>query len=348
MRQRQKKKGHNFAQGEVKIGKNKEIQEKKENRRSIRSGTIIAILAILGTICAVLYKMTRNVIGIWPEKGNIYYYYAWILLLVPLGATVQILIEIVLFITEDVKRYNILDEQYEKYDEMSDKKYYSIISDFNFFMVFIAFIVLLCIPVALFMYEGYFKYVYIGVCIMLCVVGIHSLILKKRVLINNIILIIKKVLCLMLTCFVTYVFIILSLANKTANLEVNYQDDGTVVINNRSNENFGSLTISVYSDTEGLISEDSIQKQELLFAKELKHLTTKNDIGKEIGSARVYGGETLYWKYQYRIGKLDLKSGTHIILITIRQDDRRVEIMNEFKISNGKYIYGQDLIEKKY
>ena len=46
----------------------------KEQRRNTRLGAIIAIVAIIGTACAFLFKMTINTLNVWSEQGLIYWY----------------------------------------------------------------------------------------------------------------------------------------------------------------------------------------------------------------------------------------------------------------------------------
>ena len=46
----------------------------KEQRRTTRLGAIIAIVAVIGTICAFLFKMTISSLNVWSERGVIYWY----------------------------------------------------------------------------------------------------------------------------------------------------------------------------------------------------------------------------------------------------------------------------------
>lgn len=42
----------------------------KEQRRTTRLGAIIAIVAVIGTICAFLFKMTISSLNVWSERGG--------------------------------------------------------------------------------------------------------------------------------------------------------------------------------------------------------------------------------------------------------------------------------------
>ena len=46
----------------------------KEQRRTTRLGAIIAIVAVIGTLCAFLFKMTISSLNVWSEQGVMYWY----------------------------------------------------------------------------------------------------------------------------------------------------------------------------------------------------------------------------------------------------------------------------------
>ena len=46
----------------------------KEQRRTTRLGAIIAIVAVIGTLCAFLFKMTISPLNVWSEQGVMYWY----------------------------------------------------------------------------------------------------------------------------------------------------------------------------------------------------------------------------------------------------------------------------------
>ena len=47
----------------------------KEQRRTTRLGAIIAIVAVIGTECAFLFKKTINSLNVWSEQGIMYWYF---------------------------------------------------------------------------------------------------------------------------------------------------------------------------------------------------------------------------------------------------------------------------------
>ena len=328
------------------------IEEMKESRRSTRMGTIIAIVAVLGTICTVLYKITRNAINIWPESGYIYYIYMWILFLSALGGVVLIFGEIIWYIIGDIKRYNILDENYVCFDEISDKRYFSLISDFDLLVKELCFVLLLAIPVFIFLYDGILKYVYIGISILLGVVGIVvsvSAVRKKKISRSKAWDVVKRISLWLFTCFCVFVFVIFTLLDNNAVIYVYCEKNGKINISNKLKETFVSFAIYIYDEMgDTLIEQKEIEKDELLFAKEIKMLSAKSDGGTEIGTAQELAGETLYWNYQYNLSDVKLEEGRYLLVIYVQQDNKSVKIMNEVEVCNGEYSYGKEKIQKEY
>ena len=43
----------------------------KEQRRTTRLGAIVAIVAVIGTLCVFLFKMSMAALNVWSEQGNV-------------------------------------------------------------------------------------------------------------------------------------------------------------------------------------------------------------------------------------------------------------------------------------
>jgi len=104
----------------------------KEQRRTTRLGAIIAIVAVIGTLCAFLFKMTISSLNVWSEQG-VMYWYLQALFSFALSTSVIIFIDIVLYVISDLKRYNTLDQNYKQYDQESDNRYMYLLSDFRIY-----------------------------------------------------------------------------------------------------------------------------------------------------------------------------------------------------------------------
>ena len=77
----------------------------KEQRRTTRLGAIIAIVAVVGTLCGFLFKMTIRSLNVWSEQGIMYWYLQSHCLLA-LSTSVLIFIDIIFFLIGDLKRYD--------------------------------------------------------------------------------------------------------------------------------------------------------------------------------------------------------------------------------------------------
>lgn len=111
----------------------------KEQRRTTRLGAIIAIVAVIGTLCAFLFKMTISSLTVWSEQG-VMYWYLQALFSFALSTSVIIFIDIVLYVISDLKRYNTLDQNYKQYDQESDNRYMYLLSDFRIYTIMIIFV----------------------------------------------------------------------------------------------------------------------------------------------------------------------------------------------------------------
>ena len=106
----------------------------KEQRRTTRLGAIIAIVAVIGTLCAFLFMMTISSLTVWSEQG-VMYWYLQALFSFALSTSVIIFIDIVLYVISDLKRYNTLDQNYKQYDQESDNRYMYLLSDFRIYTI---------------------------------------------------------------------------------------------------------------------------------------------------------------------------------------------------------------------
>ena len=79
-KKKHKKKNKNMKKREIQKMQVENQQEilvdaaEKEQRRTTRLGAIIAIVAVIGTLCAFLFKMTISSLNVWSEQGVMYWY----------------------------------------------------------------------------------------------------------------------------------------------------------------------------------------------------------------------------------------------------------------------------------
>lgn len=120
----------------------------KEQRRTTRLGAIVAIVAVIGTLCVFLFKMSMAALNVWSEQG-VMYWYLQALFLFALSTSVIIFIDIVLYVISDLKRYNTLDQNYKQYDQESDNRYMYLLNDFRIYTIMLFFVFILSIPLSI-------------------------------------------------------------------------------------------------------------------------------------------------------------------------------------------------------
>lgn len=323
----------------------------RANRRDVRLGTIIGIVAILVTFCSVLFRYTKSVIAFWPESGYIYYILIWSILLIPLSATLIICVDIVFYVIADLNRYNLENEEYQKYDKESDIKYSLMINDFKIMLgVFCVWIIVIAIINAF--YQRSVGSIIYGV-------------LTTSILVLGGIFLIKKIACgevkrekvwdvfkrlvvlIIMVCFVLLVVITL-VTNNSAKADIIFDENGDIVIENAIDEDFGTVSLSVKDDGGHLIDRKDVLAEDVLQARESTGRRIKNNNGEEIGKALGIPGELLYWKYRYRTNELELSDGKYYVVIEIVQEKRTVKIINMFELRDSIYIFCKDAIHKEY
>ena len=323
----------------------------KEQRRTTRLGAIIAIVAVIGTICAFLFKMTISSLNVWSERGVIYWYLQ-ALFLFALSTSVIIFIDIVLYVISDLKRYNMLDQNYKQYDQESDNRYMYLLSDFRIYTIMIIFAFILSIPLSAIYGEESQKWSGIlGSC--LCAVVVIVLVVqwvkhKSKEEIKRILLKvggkIAKWMIVALLCFtISAIFIV----NNKATISVSYNADGIVEICNTSAESYNGLDIEIWNMDGEKIYTESVEKEKLLFAREDKYVNNEVD-GEKVAEGILINSECLHWKYMFDLKEVINESGEYCVSITVHQDGKSAFLINSLSVENKEYIFAKDSMEKDY
>ena len=323
----------------------------KEQRRTTRLGAIIAIVAVIGTICAFLFKMTISSLNVWSERGVIYWYLQ-ALFLFALSTSVIIFIDIVLYVISDLKRYNMLDQNYKQYDQESDNRYMYLLSDFRIYTIMIIFVFILSIPLSAIYGEESQKWSGILVSCLCAVVGIVLVVQwvkhKSKEEIKRILLKvggkIAKWMIVALLCFtISAIFIV----NNKATISVSYNVDGIVEICNTSAESYNGLDIEIWNMDGKKIYTESVEKEKLLFAREDKYVNNEVD-GEKVAEGILINSECLHWKYMFDLKEVINESGEYCVSITVHQDGKSAFLINSLSVENKEYIFAKDSMEKDY
>lgn len=323
----------------------------KEQRRTTRLGAIIAIVAVIGTLCAFLFKMTISSLNVWSEQG-VMYWYLQALFSFALSTSVIIFIDIVLYVISDLKRYNTLDQNYKQYDQESDNRYMYLLSDFRIYTIMIIFVFILSIPLSAIYGEESQKWSGILVSCLCAVVGIVLVVQwvkhKSKEEIKRILLKvggkIAEWMFVALLCFtISTIFIV----NNKATISVSYNADGIVEICNTSAENYNGLDIEIWNMDGEKIYTESVEKEKLLFAREDKYVNNEVE-GEKVAEGILINSECLHWKYMFDLKEVINESGEYCVSITVHQDGKSAFLINSLSVENKEYIFAKDSMEKDY
>ena len=286
-----------------------------------------------------------------PESGYAYYIIMWSVFLTSLSSAIFIVLDIILYVMADLKRYNVLDEKYEDYDKESDIKYATMIKDFKIVLGTILSELYLLFLISGFSQkniEGLFGFIVGLVLLVIVIVVFIEKLIKRKIGWKKIWDITKRLAILGVILAITLYIELVLICSRCGKVDVIFDEQGNIVIQNSIDEEFGKGTLRIYDENGGVVTEIDITEDVILQAKTSTGQTLKNNKGDEIGKTQKIPGEMLYWKYQYNINNLKLEDGKYSVRIEIVQKQRDVCIINMFEINNSKYYFGTNSIEKEY
>ena len=327
-------------------------EEEKEHRRTTRMTTIVAILALAGTILTFLYKMALKVLNVWVETGVIYQYLKMFISLI-LAIMIMILIDIVYYVLYDLKRHDVLNIDYRQYDKKSDERYKSLIFDVQ---IYVAILLISLMPIFFFSiiygekdekWSGILAFMAFAAC------GIEFVRLKLKGKNKKTVgAIIRKIGWKLVGLGVTgifcyYIGTIVIIDSNITTINIDYDKTGTVVINNVSSRNYENLEIEIYNEYDEKIYFESVEKEKLLFAGEDKNIKSVVN-GETIGEALLLNDERLYWKYSLNLQKTIKQPGKYYIFITVYEDGKSVVLKNTCLKEKKEYIFARENMKKDY
>lgn len=323
----------------------------KEQRRATRLGAIIAIVAIVGALCTFLFKMTINSLNIWSERGIIYWYLQSLFSLA-LSTSVIIFIDIVWYVISDLKRYNTEASDYKQYDSVSDTRYKYLLNDFKIYIIMLILVVMVSIPLSIIYTEEGERWSSILASCFCAFLGMALLVIwikdKSREDIKKALFFVgEKIWKWVIVGFLCLAIGVIFVANNKAIINVKYNINGTVEICNTSSENYSGMDIVICNMADEKIYEKSVEKEELLFAKEEKYVNDSVG-GKKVAEGILINDEWLHWKYIFDLKEAMSEPGKYYMSIIAHQDGKSALLVNSFLVDEKEYIFAQDHIEKEY
>ena len=324
----------------------------KERRRNTRLGAVIAIVALTGALCSFLLGFARNAFNIM--QGGMIYWYAKILSSLVMSVVFLIFIYIACYRANDLKRHDVEDGNYNRYDTISDQSYSRLLNTFKIYVISLVFVFVLVVPLLIHQLdwdgETSTKWTAIFFCFIGALALIEQIVLwfknkNKDEIFHSIKNIVVQLVQLVVAAALFFIFGTFSALNNTAVIQVDYNTDGAIVIGHTSSENYHGLDIQIYNFDEEIVYSESVDKNKLLFAHENKYVY--EDKGKKKKEGMFLNSEYIHWRYLFDL-KEHVDNGDYFVYITVYNGDRRAELVNSFILKDGKCFFAKDSMEKNY
>lgn len=326
------------------------VESKIEERRRNRSAILLSVLASVIALFKIMLKIAYNSINNWPiELGFLSILIRGAGLLI-VSVYFLLVWDIINFIISDLKRNDILDEEYKIFDKISDQKFSLLTKDFKFFLqiFFIICVILGLILLALGEEWKSFIIVLFGFII------ISYITLKfwykksdKNAKKNQISFIVNR---LLWAITLTSVFGLgtgsLIISNISYKADINYNNNGIVNIQNIGA--FEKTTITIVDSKNNNIYEKKLNKDELLYARNNVIHVPKLDNGRKIESIVNLSKEDVSWRYKFDLRKLQLDGQQYSIKIVLYKEKSKAQITNMFNITQNGYMFTRNSIESEY
>ena len=310
----------NYPEVQEIIGKSKDNDE--EQRRSTRLGALLEIVAFGYTICNISWKCLKKMFFAVPQTGILF---LWL----RIGFSIIFAIELIVF-------------------------------------CYIVYLQMLCVYMTSSLVinakysNGWEKLEYIAIIILFSIMFLMLLymcrgeITKEKVW-NTL----KKYSCkFVILAFVSSLCLVFVINTKTATINVLFETDGQIVLQNSSWEFEYNMQIEIY-DSKGVVYKDNIEISDedipnLLRSREEVYDMSANtkDKNEKKDNNVIPEKEQLYWKYIIDLNddkdkKLE-EGKTYYLVITVDHDKKSYEIVNQFYKVNDQYVFCTENITKTY
>lgn len=349
----------NYPEVQETIGKSKDNDE--EQRRSTRLGALLAIVAAVWAICNFSWKYLEKTLLVVPQ--GVLFWWLGIGFSIIIAIALIILIYIFGFIATDLQRYNLKNPDYKSYDEKSDIKFHSLVDNTILYLQILCVYMASSLIIGAICSDGLEKLEYIVIIILFSIIFLMLLYMyRKELTKDKVWKTLKKYGCkfaiLALVSFLCLVFVAIVVYPKTATINVLFESDGQIMLQNSSGEFEYNMQIEIY-DSEGVVYKKDIEISDedipnLLRSREEVYDMSANtkDKNEKRDNNVIPGKEQLYWKYIIDLNddkdkKLE-EGKTYYIVITVDHDKKSFEVVNQFYKVNDKYVFCMGNITKTY
>lgn len=349
----------NYPEVQETIGKSKDNDE--EQRRSTRLGALLVIVAAVWAICNFSWKLLEKTFSVVPQ-GILFW---WLAIGFSIVVTVAlfILFYIICFIATDLQRHNLKNPDYKSYDEKSDNRFKSLVDNTIIYLQILCFYMASSLIIEAICSDGRDKLEYIVIIILFSIMFLVLLYMyRKEMTKDKVWKALKKYGCKFIILVFVSSLCLVSVINivypKTATINVLFESDGQIVLQNSSGEFDYNMQIEV-DGAEGGVYKNNVEISNedipnLLRSREEVYDMSANtkDKNEEKDNNVIPEKEQLYWKYIIDLNDemdKELDEGrTYDIVITVDRDKKSYEVFNQFYIANGQYVFCIENITKTY
>lgn len=339
-----KKKKNKKYKGRYK--KKTNISNNVEDRRNMRTSSIIAILAIIITAFTILFQLTKRMGSVWSANG-ITYITVFCFFVISLIEIIIIICDIVKFLVTDLNRYNIEDKGYCSYDEKSDYRYALLIFDFKIMIRIIVFQIVIIAISNLISSSFILKVIVIIIAIVFIIIVIIWVVsgkIHKAINWSKF----KRVLLHLMWIFIVSIYVFVLTYHRSAKVMVTFDSKGAVVVENEGNTEFEKVSIIIRAQDNKIEDFKNVSCNDILEGNKEVMMERENTNQSVVENQLTTIDKNVYWKYQYVINKKKLIEGKYYIIIKIIHNNRTVEISNMFEIKDKKIVFCRNKITQKY
>lgn len=307
-----------------------DVDTEKETRRTSRCGIVLAIIAFIAGVLTIMYNIIKKFSQILILENEICITYCYIFMYILLCLIILVIFDGLLYAFIDIGRYNVKNVKYKEYDKISDYYYNCLVLDVRCEVIFVfAALYLFFWLYTIYLPDSLQKLVSIIFCGITALIILIYMINRISTLLSQLEFIGKFVLKLIIIFCLGSFFTVSSIQSQ---IKINF-DKNIVFIENKSNQKYDCMEISIYNDNGKKIVNYLVDEGEILLAEELN----RQVLGETEGEISYLPRNSLYWTYEYDIGKLNLKPDKYNIIIDVRQGNTKLHFENEF-IYNAKQI----------
>lgn len=330
--------------------KSYEIESKLVERRSNRSAILLAVLGLVSVVFVVIVKLVYNSIVNWPIDSEFLSIIIRGSILLIVSMLFLLSWDIITFLINDLKRNDVLDEEYKKFDKIADQKFSLLVKDFKLFLQ-ISFIICVILGLILLALGEEWKSFIIVLFVFIIIsyitlkfwYGKNDKNAKKNQIFYIINQLIKAIPLAAILFLVTTSLVISSIFYKVL---LNYSSNGIVDIQNMGA--FEKVTITIVDSKNNNIYEKKLNKDELLYARNNVIHVSKLDNGRKIESIVNLSKEDVSWRYKFDLRKLQLDGQQYSIKIVLYKEKSEAQITNMFNITQNGYMFTRNSIESEY